>query len=63
MSAIMLATTIAVPVTRKKPITAFGSGIFSASLKYLPMPDQPKTVSVMIAPPISAADVERDRSW
>ena len=30
MSASMLASTIAVPVTRKKPITAFGSGIFKA---------------------------------
>ena len=51
----MFMTTAAVPVTKKKPMIRLGSAASSPSLKSMPMPCQPKTVSVMTAPPTRPA--------
>ena len=55
MSASMLNSTIAVADTRKKAITGLGSMFDSDVVNSLPIPLQPKTVSVTIAPEKIAA--------
>lgn len=55
MSARRFISTAAVPVIRKKAITGAGSTWFRPVAKSSPMPFQPKTRSVITAPPISPA--------
>ena len=50
MSASMLNNTIAVADTRKKAITGLGSMLVNDVVNSLPMPLQPNTVSVTMAP-------------